>query len=703
LVLASLTGYTSSGSFEYIPLSEGIIDVPMFVNMVLFCVNVFIVTRLVSDEQPHGKLNEEEEALFRFFHARSGMSSVQFQHVLKHGDFVEFPPNRDVPNCASTLYLVVDGKISCNAKFRGDFFSHTFFKRSGEFFDIRLFNLFRLPVGFDNLEFRAKTATATKCFRWNVHGLLAMRDAQSPSLKQYWEYMVLTSLTGAAIRHHLKRNDTLYDSLMIPEPERWLDGARSRDFFKEETAPAGTWEHWKRQLAIIRSSMLQVIPPRGVRQHPRLPDGVNPKQAYMELLCKTAEAEAAAYGEEEITRPSVVVPTPISKSKKNLELGHQTLATAAMVALLLLLVDPVTGFSAMNEGKVSSYKLLILGLGRVGLQVAQVALKTVSEGVDTKPIQVVGTVWNKPTSTEEDGIRRVPFESHTVRQELMGIKEADIAMTTHVLFTIPLQRDPDPLMETVWRDVYDWWIENPQGKLGILSTTGVYGDHSGKFVTEDSPLRCEVDSNAELYRKLEEQWFSHAKDYDHQPLFRGSARLFVFRCAGIYDSTRSALHTVYNHGYTKPAPTEDAQANLKTNRVHSSDIARAIVTALFSLDFTRNDSRSKPFRIYNLADDMPESRDIVLSYANELLSVAGCVKPNSTPTTSTILTRSSQSRQTRRKREHKFVVNQRMKDELLQDSEGRLLYPTYREGLRSILTDSSTPWQQAPKRIENVT
>jgi hypothetical protein len=313
LVLASISGYKSNGSFEYVPLSNGIIDIPMFVNMILFCINSFIVIRLVRDERPHGKLTVEEESLFRFFHARSGMSSLQFQHVLKNGEFVEFPPDTDVPKCASTLYLVVEGKISCNTQIRGDSVIHTFFKLSGEFFDIKLFNLLSLPIGFDNLEFRAKTVTSAKCFRWNVHGLVAMRDARSPSLKQYWEYIVLTSLTGAAIRHYLKRNDTLYDSLMIPERKSWLAGARSRDFFKEETAPAGTWEHWKRQLGAIRSSMMQIIPPHGVRQHPHLPDGVNPKQAYMELWCKAAEAGAAAHGEEEISSPSVVVPTTISK------------------------------------------------------------------------------------------------------------------------------------------------------------------------------------------------------------------------------------------------------------------------------------------------------------------------------------------------------------------------------------------------------
>jgi hypothetical protein len=116
-----------------------------------------------------------------------------------------------------------------------------------------------------------------------------MRNANSPSLNEYWQYIILTSLTGSAIRHHLKKNDTLYDSLMIPEHKSWLDGAPSRDFWKQPAA-YGSWHHWQEQFEVIKSAF-GLIPPRGVRQHPCIPDGINPKQAYIELLCKTAEQE----------------------------------------------------------------------------------------------------------------------------------------------------------------------------------------------------------------------------------------------------------------------------------------------------------------------------------------------------------------------------------------------------------------------------
>ncbi|KAG7354067.1 NAD dependent epimerase/dehydratase family protein [Nitzschia inconspicua] len=684
LVLASLSGQNSSGSFDYIPLSDGIIDIPMFVNMALFCLNFTIVLRLIRDEQPHGKLTPDEEALFRFFQSRSGMTPLQFQYVLQNGEFVEFPPNTVVPKCASTLYLVIEGKVIC--KTTGNCSNHTFFKRSGEFFDIKLFNLFSLPVGFDNSDIHAKTLTATKCFRWNVYGLVAMREAKSPSLIEYWEYLILTSLTGAAIRHHLKRDDTLYDSLMIPERKEWLEGARSRDFLMETTTEAGTWGHWKEQFATIRSSLMHVIPPRGVRQHPALPHGINPKQAYLELLCKAAEREYAAEEQQQTanTTESKVI-TVSSKSKKgDVEMGCFGLSVA--IVALLLLVNPVTGLATLNPKP----KLLVLGLGRVGLEVARTTLNTFEQ--DDQPIHVVGTVRDASViGSIDDGIQRIAFEPDAVQKELMGLGDTKIGTATHVLFTIPLQREPDPTMEQVWNHVQEWWDEYPEGKLGVISTTGVFGDHEGRRVTEESPLLCQTGSNANLYRRLEEHWIRHAE----QSTDSDDIRLLIFRCAGIYDRTRSALHTIYKSGYDVPSKKElsTATAASKTNRIHTTDIARAVVNGLF-LYTNKKGAMNGISRIYNLADDEPESRDVVLLYAKELLLSIGCSLPN--PVSSKTPSRSSTSRQSRRTMEQKLVDNQRMKEELL--SKCGLIYPSYREGLKSILTDPSTPWHQAKQK-----
>eukprot|EP00934_Nitzschia_sp_Nitz4_P004448 Nitzschia sp. Nitz4//scaffold207_size38617//12358//13326//NITZ4_007675-RA/size38617-processed-gene-0.31-mRNA-1//1//CDS//3329541605//4438//frame0 len=270
----------------------------MFVNCILFSLNAFVSLRLVQDEIPPSALNQEEKALFRFFHARCGLTPLQFQEILNHGEFIEFPAGAPIPACGCYLYLVLAGVVECRAQNKPNQPEYSFIKRSGQFFDIKLFNLFSLPIGFDTATFRAQTIAPTKCFRWNIHGLVAMREAHSPSIKEYWEYMVLRAMTAAAIQTHLKKDETLYDSLLIPEHSSWLEGAPSRDFWKEDVLPTGTWGHICRQWQIIRGSLFQIIPPRGVRQRPGMPEGVNPKQAYIEMVCKMMDAEkdAPAHG-----------------------------------------------------------------------------------------------------------------------------------------------------------------------------------------------------------------------------------------------------------------------------------------------------------------------------------------------------------------------------------------------------------------------
>lgn len=297
LVLASMSGYSADGSFTTIPLlTEGILDVTMFVNAILFALNAFICIRLIKDERPCNiqSLTEEEMALYRFFHSRCGVTLLQFQEIRKHGQFLELPAHTNVPECKRVLYLVLEGKVVCEAKFPGNTCGKTFLKRSGQFFDIKLFNLFTIPVGFDATEFQAKTETTTKLFGWNINGLIAMREATSPSLKQFWEYMVLRAMTAVAVESYLKSTDTLYDSLLIPEHHGWLEGAPSRDFWKRDE-PVGNWDHVKQQLNILRGSLWHVIPPRGVRHQPGIVQPHNPKQAYIELVLKAAAADQEAF------------------------------------------------------------------------------------------------------------------------------------------------------------------------------------------------------------------------------------------------------------------------------------------------------------------------------------------------------------------------------------------------------------------------
>jgi hypothetical protein len=145
-----------------------------------------------------------------------------------------------------------------------------------------MFNLFTFPIGFDNTAFQAVTKTDSRLFYWDIEGLNSMR--QVPMLNKYWEFTVLRSLAAAGVRHHLKKTDTLYDSLLVPEEGAWLGGAKSRDFFPHQRQPTIL-----RQLSRLASSF-QIIPPHGVRHYPRILEP-NPMISRMESMCKECVAE----------------------------------------------------------------------------------------------------------------------------------------------------------------------------------------------------------------------------------------------------------------------------------------------------------------------------------------------------------------------------------------------------------------------------
>jgi hypothetical protein len=420
-----------------------------------------------------------------------------------------------------------------------------------------------------------------------------------------------------------------------------------------------------------------------------------------------------------------------------------------MVQFLLLLVILVVLHCSWNnveclsspeatttKSSISTNKLLILGLGRVGCQVAELALPCFNG-------QVVGTVRQLGTQDSGDGTTRIPFDPLAVQNQLLidGLGR----QTTHVLLTIPLSKEQNPAFDTILDHVKEWWKETPsqllrkqQGQeqqqpekwMGILSTTGVYGNHDGKWVTEDSPLLCQVGSNADLYRKLEADWIQFARDQQEVPSSSSSNhRLCIFRCAGIYDSSRSALHTLYSKGFVGQMPSSSQSPSptpttTKTNRIHSLDLSRAVLSSMLLDHWSNHKNHDTQLdlppgvRIYNLADDLPENREVVLSYAKELFSgivhklppspPVETISSDSTGNGSVIPSRSSAGRQSRRLQEQKLVSNYRMMKELLtmcgdnnQDnssklknsSGGGLLFPTYREGLQNIFEDPTTPWQ----------
>jgi nucleoside-diphosphate-sugar epimerase len=187
--------------------------------------------------------------------------------------------------------------------------------------------------------------------------------------------------------------------------------------------------------------------------------------------------------------------------------------------------------------------------------------------------------------------------------------------------------------------------------LGYLSTTGVYGDRRGRWVTEASPLSAGF---AEGQRRVaaEQRWLELGD--------RSGRAVTIFRLPGIYGPGRSTLDRV-REGRARRIIAPDQIFS----RIHVDDLAAGISASI---------ARPRAGGIYNLCDDEPAPNSDVVVYAAGLLGLE--------PPPPIALEDANLAPAARRfYAESKRVSNARAKAEL----GWRPDYPTYREGLTAIL------------------
>jgi len=224
-----------------------------------------------------------------------------------------------------------------------------------------------------------------------------------------------------------------------------------------------------------------------------------------------------------------------------------------------------------------------------------------------------------------------------------------LAEATHLLVSIGPDADGDPVL----RAARDEIAEAAQGLdwAGYLSTTGVYGDHGGDWVDEDTPLTPTTERGRRRVA-AEAAWRTLADE--------AGLPLHIFRLAGIYGPGRGPFAKV--RAGTARRIIKPGQV---FSRIHVSDIAQVLVASI---------ARPNPVRAYNVCDDDPAPPQDVIAYAAELL---GLPIPPDTPFEDAEFTPMARSFYAESKR----VSNARIKDELGVE----LIYPSYREGLRALL------------------
>ncbi len=207
--------------------------------------------------------------------------------------------------------------------------------------------------------------------------------------------------------------------------------------------------------------------------------------------------------------------------------------------------------------------------------------------------RVAGTCRSpdKRAALEAQGIEAFVFD----RAHPLADPAAALAGTTHLLLSVPPDDRGDPVLACHGGDIaglmsVDW--------AGYLSTTGVYGNTNGEWVSEAAWLKP---GNDRQRRRVEAErgWLDLYRQ-------RGLP-LHVFRLPAIYGPGRSAL----DHVRAGTARRIDKPGQVFA-RVHVEDIAGTLLASM---------ARPSPGSIYNVADDAPTPSPEVIEYACSLLGV----------------------------------------------------------------------------------
>jgi nucleoside-diphosphate-sugar epimerase len=232
--------------------------------------------------------------------------------------------------------------------------------------------------------------------------------------------------------------------------------------------------------------------------------------------------------------------------------------------------------------------------------------------------------------------------------------------TTHLVISIAPEEDGDPVLrvlsETILRGMPKLrWI-------GYLSTVGVYGDHQGDWVDEDSPCRP-VSRRSVMRVKAEQEWLELAE--------AAGKPLAILRLAGIYGPGRNALVNL-EQGTAKRL----IKPGQVFNRIHVADIAGA----MWHLAETERGG------IFNVTDDHPAPPQDVVTYAAGLMGVE---PPAEIPFETAQLSPMARSF---------YGENKRVSNRKLKDSGYAFRFPTYQSALDALWRDGDWRGEGAADR-----
>ena len=218
---------------------------------------------------------------------------------------------------------------------------------------------------------------------------------------------------------------------------------------------------------------------------------------------------------------------------------------------------------------------------------------------------------------------------------------------THILSCIPPDKNGnDPVLGKLRNKLENLSLE----WVGYLSTTGVYGNSEGDWVSEiDSPNPLQKRSHNRL--NCEKEWIASGLPVQ------------IFRLPGIYGPGRSTFDGIRNQTIRVISKKDQV-----FSRVHVADITNAIIYIL------QNKNSLKFHQIINISDDEPCSQIQVIQYCYDLLGLR-MPKPILFETAKKELSPIAQSF---------WMENRRVSNKLLCETLGyKLIYKNYKLGLKN--------------------
>jgi len=223
---------------------------------------------------------------------------------------------------------------------------------------------------------------------------------------------------------------------------------------------------------------------------------------------------------------------------------------------------------------------------------------------------------------------------------------------THILSCIPPDKNGnDPVLRSLKNKLKSLSLE----WIGYLSTTGVYGNTKGDWVSEnDQPNPCQKRSHKRL--NCEKEWIESGLPAQ------------IFRLPGIYGPGRSTFEAIKNKKIRVIS-----KKNQVFSRIHVADISNAIIYLL------QNKNSLKFHKIINIADDEPCSQLEVIKYCYDLIGLK-MPKPILFEDAKEELSPIAQSF---------WLENRRVSNKLLCETLGyKLIYKNYKKGLKNCYLNS---------------